>query len=87
MHLKLNKANNEETKPAFAYDCNLNIEAVDLKDQMLQQHLFEQKEGSEWCMKLFKTLLSIANSKSMITYQSMPNSKGREPLKFRLLLM
>jgi hypothetical protein len=72
MHFKLNKTNKEETKPSVAYDCNLYIEAVDLKDLMLQPYLFEQKEGSEWCMKLFKRLLNIVNCKSMITYQSMP---------------
>jgi hypothetical protein len=32
MHFKLYKANKEEAKPAVAYDCNLNIEAVYLKD-------------------------------------------------------
>jgi hypothetical protein len=32
MHFKANKANKEETKPAVAYDCNLNIEVIDLKD-------------------------------------------------------
>jgi hypothetical protein len=87
MHFKVNKANKEETKPAVAYDCNLNIEAVDLKDQMLQPYFFEQKKGSEWCMKLFKRFLSITSCKSMIIYQSMPNSKGRDLLKFRLLLI
>jgi hypothetical protein len=39
--LTVNKANNEETKHAAVYDYNLNVAAVDLKDQMFQLYLLQ----------------------------------------------
>jgi hypothetical protein len=39
-YLIVKKANNEETKAAVVYDCNLNMAAVVLKDQMFKQYLF-----------------------------------------------
>jgi hypothetical protein len=66
MHSKVNKANKEETKPAVVYGYNQAMGAIHLKDQMLQPHLLQPKEGSKWYMKLFKMLLNIAIHNTMI---------------------
>jgi hypothetical protein len=54
---KVNKENKEKTKSAAVYDFNPNMGATDHKNQVLQPYLLEQKNGSEWYMKLFKRLL------------------------------
>jgi hypothetical protein len=41
MHVAVNKANREETKPVAVCDYNINMLGVDLKDQMLQPYLLE----------------------------------------------
>jgi hypothetical protein len=56
--------------------------AIHLRDQILQTYLLGSKEGSKWYMKLFKRLLN-----NFMIYWFMPNNKGTDPLKFRLLLI
>jgi hypothetical protein len=79
MSFKVNKANREENKPAVVCDCNQNIGAIDLKDQILQPYLLEQKKRCKWYMKLFEGLLNVAVHNTNIIYHSMPNNKGTDP--------
>lgn len=85
-HSKVNKANKEETKPVTVHDYSWNITAIHFRDQLLHLHLPEQKVGSKWYMKLFMMLFNVVIYNSMIIYQSKPNNKRTDFLKFRLLL-
>jgi hypothetical protein len=40
----LSKRGKEVTKPSCVVDCNHNIGAIDLKDQLLNMYLVERKE-------------------------------------------
>jgi hypothetical protein len=82
----VNKANEEETKPVAAHDYSWNIIAIHFSNQMLYLLLPKQKVGSKWYRKLFTTLFNAVIHNSMIIYQSKPNNKRTDLLKFRLLL-
>jgi hypothetical protein len=87
---QVNKANNEKISTVVVYDYNPNMGAIHLRDQMLQPYLLEQMKvpgASKWYMKLFKRLHNIVIHSSVIVYQSMPDSKRIDSLKFRLLLI
>jgi hypothetical protein len=60
--------------------------AIHLRYQMLQPYLLKQKEGSNWYMISFKRLLNVVIHNSII-YWFMPNNKGTDPLKFRILVI
>jgi hypothetical protein len=72
LHSELSTVNKEETKPVAVYDHSQNMGAIHLRDQMLQPPL-KCKEGSKWCMKLFRMLLNAVIHNTMVTYQSMLN--------------
>jgi hypothetical protein len=84
---KVSKGNREETKPAVVCDYNQTMGAIDLKDQMQQPYLLEQKKGCMWCMKLFEGFLNVAIHNTNIIYHYLPNNKGTDPLIFRPLLV
>jgi hypothetical protein len=76
------KVKQEETKPVVLCDYNINTLGVDMKDQMLQPYLMEQKKGTKWYMKLFKRLLNAAIHNAMVMYHSLSNNKNIDSLKF-----
>jgi hypothetical protein len=52
---------------------------------MLQLCFLEQKKGTEWYLKFFKRILSVAVYNTMVMYRSFSNNKNMDPQKFRLL--
>lgn len=83
IYVSLNKANQEETKPVFVCDYNVNVSGMYLKGQMLQPYLLGQKKGIKWYLKLFKRLHSVAVHNAMVMYQSLLNNRNIDSLKFR----
>jgi hypothetical protein len=71
MHSKVNKANKEDTKTVVVYDYNQTVQAIHLREQILQPHLLQPKEGSICYIKLFKMLLNAIIHNSMIIDWSM----------------
>jgi hypothetical protein len=67
MHVTINKTSQEETKPVAVCVYNANKLGVNLKDQMLQTYLLEQKKCNKWYLKLFRRLLNVAIHNAMVT--------------------
>jgi hypothetical protein len=86
MRVVVNKANRVQSKPVVVCDYNVNMLGVDLKYQMLQPYLLEQKKSTKWYLKLFKRLLSVATHNTVVIYQCLPNNKNMDTLKYRLSL-
>jgi hypothetical protein len=87
MRVVVNHEKSPEIKPVVVCNYNKNMLGVDLKDQMLQLYLLEQKKGTKWYMKLFKRLLNVAIHNSMVIYQYHPNKETMDTLQFRLSLV
>jgi hypothetical protein len=85
MHVAINKANQERTKPMVVCDYNVSILGVDMMDQMLQL-LARMKERYQWYLKLFGRLFSVTICNTFVMYQSLPNNNNIDSLKFRLSL-
>jgi hypothetical protein len=86
MRVVVNKANRVQSKSVVVCDYNVNMLGVDLKDQMLQPYLLEQKKTTKWYLKSFKRLLNVAIYNAMVIYHCLPNNKSMDTLKFRLSL-
>jgi hypothetical protein len=82
----VNKASREETKPVVFCDYNINMLGADLKDQMLQPYLLEQKKSTKWYLRLFKRILNVAIHNTLVIYQCLPDNRNMNTLKFRLSL-
>jgi hypothetical protein len=84
IHVAVNKVNQEETKPVFVCDYNINVSSVlYLKGQILQPYLLEQKNGIKWYLRLFKRLHSVAIHNAMVMYQPLLNNRNIDSQKFR----
>jgi hypothetical protein len=86
MRVVVNKANRVQSKPVVVCDCNVNMLEVDLKDQMLQPYLLEQKNSTKWCLKLFKRLLTVAIHNTVVMCRCLPDNKNMDTLKFKTLI-
>jgi hypothetical protein len=86
MCVAVNKTNQEETKPVVVCDYNVNMLGVDLKDQMLQPYLLEEKKSTKWYLKFFKRLLNVAIHNTVVICRCLPDNKNMNPPKFRLSL-
>jgi hypothetical protein len=86
MPVVVNKANRLQSKSVVVCDYNINMLGVDLKDQMLQPYLLEQKKSTKLYLKLFKRLLNVAIHNAIVICWCLPNNKNMNTLKFRLSL-
>jgi hypothetical protein len=84
MNVIVNKANQVQSKPVVFCDYNVNMLGVDLKNQMLQPYLLEQKKSTKWYLKLFKRLLDVATHNTMKIYRCLPYNKNMDTLQFRI---
>jgi hypothetical protein len=87
MRVVVIRPNKTQIKAVVVCDYNKNMLGVDLKDQMLQSYLLEQKKGTKLYVKLFRRLLNVAIHKSMVIYRSHPNKPKMDTLQFRLWLV
>jgi hypothetical protein len=73
---------NTISKPKIAFDCNINMGGVNLKDQVLQPYLLEskKKKKKKGENKFFKRLLNVAVHNTTVLFTATTGNHKLEHL-------